>query len=78
VANAEFLHNEMPGITLSAEALDRMRRAGAEGGAAEGIAVVYDVLAACRHLVAGAYIMPQFDRYDMAARLVERIRTGEG
>lgn len=75
--NAEFLHHEMPGITLSDEALERMRRVGPDGGAEEGMAIVYEVLRACRGLVAGAYIMPQFDRYDMAAQLVREIRRGE-
>ena len=34
--NAEFLHNEMPGITLTEEALERMRRGGPRGGARGG------------------------------------------
>ncbi len=38
------------------------------------MALALEVLAACRHLVAGAYVMPQFDRYDLAAQLVRQIR----
>lgn len=67
--NAEFLHNEVPGMQIPAAVRDRMRRAtGKEDARREGVAVAREALAGVRDTagVAGAYVMPPFGRYDMA------------
>jgi methionine synthase / methylenetetrahydrofolate reductase(NADPH) len=72
--HAEFLHNEVPGITLSDAARERMRRAGADGRA-EGVRMAQELLLALRPLVHGVYLMPSFGRYEVAAevlRVLER------
>ena len=67
--HAEFLHNEVPGITLTDEARERMRRAGPEGRA-EGIKMAQELLIQLRPHVQGVYLMPSFGRYEVAAEVL--------
>lgn len=72
--NAEFLHEEVPGMSVPAEIRDRMRRAGTgESARAEGVAIAREALQACRELVQGAYIMPPLGRYRAAVDVIEGI-----
>ena len=68
--HAEFLHNEVPGITLTEGARDRMRRAGAEGRR-EGVKMAQELLAELRPHAQGVYLMPSFGRYEVAAEVLE-------
>ena len=72
--HAEFLHNEVPGITIPAEAREAMRAAG-ERGSEVGIEMADRLLGAMEGEVAGTYIMPSFGRYEQCAELVRRIRA---
>ena len=72
--HAEFLHNEVPGITIPDEARAAMQAAG-ERGSAAGIEMADRLLAATEGRVAGTYIMPSFGRYEQCAELVRRIRA---
>jgi methionine synthase / methylenetetrahydrofolate reductase(NADPH) len=72
--HAEFLHNEVPGITIPDEARAAMRAAG-ERGSEVGIEMADRLLAAMEGKVAGTYIMPSFGRYEQCAELVRRIRA---
>ena len=72
--HAEFLHNEVPGITIPDAARARMAEAGAAGTEA-GIEMADALLSAVEHEVAGTYLMPSFGRYEQAAELVRRIRA---
>jgi methionine synthase / methylenetetrahydrofolate reductase(NADPH) len=73
--HAEFLHNEVPGIAIPAEVRDRMRRAGEDAWAA-GRAIAAETIAELRvDGVSGVYLMPQFGRYDLAAEVVEDVRS---
>ncbi|HEX3723744.1 MAG TPA: bifunctional homocysteine S-methyltransferase/methylenetetrahydrofolate reductase [Nitrolancea sp.] len=68
--HAEFLHNEVPGITLTDAARQRMRQAGREGRR-EGVKLAQELLLASREVVHGIYIMPSFGRYEVAAEVLE-------
>jgi len=68
--HAEFLHNEVPGITLTDSARDRMRRAGAEGRR-EGVKMAQELLLQLRPDVQGVYLMPSFGRYEVAAEVLQ-------
>jgi homocysteine S-methyltransferase len=68
--NAEFLHNEVPGMQVPAEVRERMRKAGSEGRK-EGVKIAREMLAAVRSRVAGAYIMPPFERHELALEVVD-------
>ncbi len=72
--HAEFLHNEVPGITIPDEARAAMQAAG-ERGSEVGIEMADRLLAAMEGEVAGTYIMPSFGRYEQCAELVRRIRA---
>ena len=72
--HAEFLHNEVPGITIPEEARAAMRAAG-ERGAEVGLEGSLALLEQVEESVAGTYIMPSFGRYEQCAELVRRIRA---
>jgi len=73
--NAEFLHNEVPGMTIPEDIRERMRQAGSgEGAQAEGVRIAQEALLAVRDLVQGAYVMPPFNKVDLAVRVIEVLR----
>jgi homocysteine S-methyltransferase len=73
--NAEFLHNEVPGMSIPAEYRERMAKVGGGPPArAEGIKIAQEALGAVKHRVAGAYIMPPFNRVDSALTVLEVAR----
>jgi homocysteine S-methyltransferase len=74
--HAEFLHHEVPGITIPDETRSAMAAAG-ERGAEVGLGHALELLAAVRHLVAGTYLMPSFGRYEQCAELVRSIRAAD-
>ncbi len=72
--HAEFLHNEVPGITIPDEVRAAMAAAG-ERGADVGLEMAAALLEALAPVVQGTYIMPSFGRYELAAELVRRVRA---
>jgi methionine synthase I (cobalamin-dependent)/5,10-methylenetetrahydrofolate reductase len=69
--NAEFLHNEVPGMQVPEAIRERMRKAGTGAAArAEGVAIAREMLASVRARVAGAYVMPPLERYELALEVV--------
>jgi methionine synthase / methylenetetrahydrofolate reductase(NADPH) len=70
--NAEFLHNEVPGMQVPDAIRERMRKAGSGPQARkEGVAIARGMLEAVRSRVAGAYIMPPLERYELALEVVD-------
>jgi homocysteine S-methyltransferase len=70
--NAEFLHNEVPGMQVPESIRERMRKAGSGPAARrEGVAIAREMLAAVRGRVSGAYIMPPLERYELALEVVD-------
>lgn len=70
--NAEFLHNEVPGMQVPEAVRERMRKAGSGPEARKvGVAIAREMLAAVRGRVAGAYIMPPLERYELALEVVD-------
>ena len=72
--HAEFLHNEVPGITIPDAARAAMREAG-ERGVEVGLEMTLALLEQVESWVAGTYVMPSFGRYGQAAELVGRVRA---
>jgi methionine synthase / methylenetetrahydrofolate reductase(NADPH) len=73
--NAEFLHHEVPGMSIPAEYRQRMAKVGQGPEArAEGIRIAQEALAAVVDRVAGAYVMPPFNRVDAALAVLEAAR----
>jgi len=72
--HAEFLHNEVPGITIPDQVRAAMQAAG-ERGSEVGLETSLQLLRELRPLVDGTYIMPSFGRYEQSAELVRRVRS---
>jgi homocysteine S-methyltransferase len=72
--HAEFLHNEVPGITIPDETRAAMHDAG-DAGAEVGLEAALALVEAVSAEVSGTYIMPSFGRYEQCAELVRRIRA---
>jgi homocysteine S-methyltransferase len=67
--NAEFLANEVPGVSVPKAITERMREAqekGKEAAVAEGVAIAREMLARVRHLVQGAQVSAPFGRVPVA------------
>lgn len=73
--NAEFLHNEVPGIYLPECVRNRMRgKRGAEG-IAEGMAIARELIEAAKTVgLGGYYLIPPFGKVELAVALVTLIR----
>jgi homocysteine S-methyltransferase len=71
--HAEFLHNEVPGITVPDAVRARMRSAG-ERGLRVGIETGQALLQDARRAHAGAYLMPSFGRFEVVAEVLDALR----
>lgn len=69
--NAEFLHNEVPGMAVPESVRKRMKDA--EDQANEGVKIAQETLTAVVDRVVGAYIMPPFGRYHTAVEVLSCI-----
>jgi methionine synthase / methylenetetrahydrofolate reductase (NADH) len=71
--NAEFFHNEVPGMDVPEYIRERMRIASdksKEDGLAEGISIAQEALLAAHEFVQGAYIMPPFGNAEVAIKTI--------
>jgi homocysteine S-methyltransferase len=71
--HAEFLHNEVPGITIPDRVRARTREAG-DRGLAAGIEMAQETLRLVRRRYAGAYLMPSFGRFEVVAEVLDALR----
>ncbi|MEA2339846.1 MAG: methionine synthase / methylenetetrahydrofolate reductase [Thermoanaerobaculia bacterium] len=81
--NAQFMNNEVPGVTVTDEVMERMRIASEkskEHGLREGIAIARETLERVRDRVAGVQVSAPLGRVDLALQvfegLVEQRATG--
>jgi len=72
--NAEFLHNEVPGIKLSDEARERMRRVQGEAARQEGIKMAKELLDVAITYFNGIYLITPFNYYQMSVELIQYVR----
>ena len=71
--NAEFLHNEVPGITVPDVVRARMKEAG-ERGLRAGIEMAQGLLRDVRtQHHAGVYLMPSFGRFEVVAEVLDAL-----
>ena len=77
--NADFLHHEVPGITLSDEIRSRMAACANDPvqSAREGIAIAKSLIDAAFDLFNGIYLITPFLRYEMTVELVRYIHEKE-
>jgi homocysteine S-methyltransferase len=67
--NAEFLANEVPGVSVPDAVLDRMRRAsdrGKEAALAEGVAIAREMFVHVKEMVQGVQVSAPFGRVEVA------------
>jgi methionine synthase I (cobalamin-dependent)/5,10-methylenetetrahydrofolate reductase len=75
--HADFLHNEVPGITLTPAALQRMHSAGPDGRK-EGVKMAQELLLDLLPIAQGVYLMPSFGRYEVAAEVLDVLEAIRG
>ncbi len=71
--HVNFLHHEVPGISIPEPIRQRMEKAG-EAGVKEGILITTELVEKIKPWAQGIYIMPQFNRYDVVAEIVEAVK----
>ncbi|MGI6649795.1 MAG: bifunctional homocysteine S-methyltransferase/methylenetetrahydrofolate reductase [Bacillota bacterium] len=67
--NAEFLHNEVPGIRLTDAARERMRQYTGEAARQEGVAMAKELVEAAQQYFQGIYLITPFAYHEMTAEL---------
>jgi methionine synthase I (cobalamin-dependent)/5,10-methylenetetrahydrofolate reductase len=78
--NAEFLANEVPGVSVPRQVLDRMRQASAKGKEAalqEGVCIARDMIAAVRGRVQGVQVAAPLGRVPVALEVLEGALASE-
>jgi homocysteine S-methyltransferase len=70
--HAAFLNNEVPGISIPESIIARINAAG-DVAPAVGVQIAAEILRDLRGMVQGAYIIPPFGKYEMAAEIVESL-----
>jgi methionine synthase I (cobalamin-dependent)/5,10-methylenetetrahydrofolate reductase len=74
VIDAEFMANEVPGVRVPDQVLDRMRRApDGEAAAAQGIAIARETVIAIRGMVQGVHVAAPGGRIDAAVTVLDGI-----
>jgi homocysteine S-methyltransferase len=72
--HADFLANEVPGIQIPQPTRERVRRAGS-GAPEEGVRLAQELIESLQGAAQGVYLMPAFHRYDLAAEVIDRVRS---
>ncbi len=72
--HAEYLHNEVPGITIPDHIRKAMEKAG-DDAAAIGVELSERLIEEMRPLIAGIYAVPSFGRYDDLCGMVKRLKA---
>jgi len=68
-----FLDNEVPGIKIPEVIKERISRAGNDA-AEEGVRIAVELVERIHPFMQGIYLMPAFNRYDLAVQVVDQIK----
>ncbi len=71
--HANFLHQEVPGITIPETLLKRMEQTG-EDSASTGVQIAIELIEQIKGCAQGVYLMPAFSRYDIAAEIIDAVK----
>jgi homocysteine S-methyltransferase len=71
--HAGFLHNEVPGIVIPENIQQKMMDAG-EAASQEGVRIAVELIQQMYPWSQGIYLMPAFNRYDLAVQILDQIR----
>ncbi len=72
--HANFLHHEVPGISIPERTLQRLEHAG-DHAAQEGVQIAVELIEQIKPWAGGVYIMPQFNRFDMIADIIDQVKS---
>ncbi len=72
VRQAKFLHNEVPGISIPQHLMKRLEDAG-DDAPYEGVKIAQELLQSIQGMTAGAYIIPAFGKYELAAEVIDAV-----
>jgi methionine synthase / methylenetetrahydrofolate reductase(NADPH) len=74
--NAEFLHNEVPGVTIPDTVMSRMRQVAGDPAAerAEGLAIALEMSRRVMDAVEGLQISAPFNRGEVARAMIEELK----
>ena len=67
--HAHFLDNEVPGIAITPDTFDRLARVG-DDAPQEGVRIAIETIGEVMLWAQGIYLMPAFNRYNLAAEVV--------
>lgn len=73
--NAEFLHNEVPGISLSSEVRTRMAQYEGRRAREEGLAIARELLDAATPHFNGIYLITPLLRYELTVALTQHVKN---
>jgi methionine synthase I (cobalamin-dependent)/5,10-methylenetetrahydrofolate reductase len=68
--HAEFMHNEVPGISIPDWIRDRMRNVPEEQAVEEGIKIAAQIIEEIKGMAAGIHFYPPTNRFDIIVRLM--------
>lgn len=74
--NTEFLHNEVPGISIPDPVRARMRGKEGPAGLAEGLAIAREIAAEVLAHFSGIYLVTPLVRHELTAELTAAVRSG--
>ena len=74
VKHANFLDHEVPGISIPDKTIRRLEQAG-DHAAQEGVRLAVELIEQIRPWAQGVYIMPQFNRFDLIAEIIEQVKS---
>ncbi|MBK7031688.1 MAG: bifunctional homocysteine S-methyltransferase/methylenetetrahydrofolate reductase [Ignavibacteria bacterium] len=79
IRHAEFLHYEVPGMTIPQWVRNRMAEAGDNTDIATGIGIEIAVnfLSRVVDVIDGIYLMPPFKKYDIAVRILSEVQSSQ-
>jgi methionine synthase / methylenetetrahydrofolate reductase(NADPH) len=72
--HARFLHNEVPGISVPPALIERLEDAG-HRAPQEGVRIAVEAITKLRRWAGGIYLMPAFNRYDLAAEVIDEVNA---
>lgn len=75
--NAEYLHNEVPGIIIPDAIRARMKGLDKEAGVREGLAIAREFIDATFSAAGGYYLIAPFGKYELALELINYIHERE-
>jgi len=70
--HAEFLHNEIPGMSIPDSIREKLRTAG-DSASVEGVRLATRFLKEAKTMVSGAYLMPPFRKYEIIPEILSAL-----